>query len=89
MNIGDRMIGKIDELMASARKINIKKCPFCSQEYGVWLEPGIVVIHGYGDKYWVTCGRCKATTDHYDTEAQAINAWNVRNGKIENEWKAK
>lgn len=48
----------------------LKPCPFCGGE-------AEIVMSG-GDRR-VECKKCGARSDWYDTEAEAIAAWNRRN----------
>jgi Lar family restriction alleviation protein len=52
-------------------------CPFCGGEARIGVE-----------KYWypkvsrrAICEKCYSSTGWYDTEEQAINAWNTRTPK--------
>ena len=52
----------------------LKTCPFCGGEAEVMngcacYEP---------DDYWIRCKKCEAETRIYDSEAEAIAAWNRR-----------
>lgn len=58
----------------------LKPCPFCGGEYaqvrymgGKWQEPS-----AFGSGYRGECCDCGAMTAAYDTEAEAIAAWNSR-----------
>lgn len=55
-------------------------CPFCRSEFtqvrymgGKWQEPS-----AFSSGYRGECCDCGATTAAYDTEAEAIAAWNTR-----------
>lgn len=55
----------------------LKNCPFCggnafTTEYTYNLNPGRVLVH------FVECNKCHAQTFEYDTEEEAIEAWNKR-----------
>ena len=57
--------------------IELKTCPFCGSsafcsEYDYELYNGCVVLH------FVECNGCHVTTFEYDTEEEAIEAWNRR-----------
>lgn len=56
---------------------NLKLCPFCGStafcsEYIYEFDTYCVVMH------FVECNGCHTTTFEYDTEEEAINAWNRR-----------
>ena len=58
--------------------IELKTCPFCGgtafcSEYDYKLDDGYVVI-----THFVECNGCHATTFEYETEKEAIEAWNRR-----------
>ena len=57
-------------------------CPFCSSEFtqvrymgGEWQEQS-----AFSSGYRGECCDCGATTAAYDTEAEAVAAWNMRAG---------
>lgn len=52
----------------------LKRCPFCNQEASVLTER---------EDYRVVCGNCAASTGCFETEKEAVAAWNAR--PIENE----
>ena len=45
------------------------KCPFCGGE---------AEIIGSNTTYWIDCNECRAETGLFNTEAEAIAAWNRR-----------
>lgn len=52
----------------------LKKCPFCGK---------IAIIKKTSDhftrkKYFIYCSKCKGRTKYYNTENEAIKAWNHR-----------
>lgn len=52
-------------------------CPFCGGE---------AVSHrtiGFKDSYYVACLYCASTSDDYETEQEAISAWNTRHEQFE------
>lgn len=48
----------------------LKLCPFCNGEAFINIEGR--------DKHWVECRECGSESDCYETEAEAIAAWNAR-----------
>lgn len=53
----------------------LKPCPFCGGEASnVWIP--YIGGGGYGNV--IECDDCWAKTGYYDTEAEAIKAWNTR-----------
>ena len=53
----------------------LKRCPFCGGE-GCPLEH---VFHGYMSTYGIVCLDCSCETrQFYDTQQEAIAAWNRR-----------
>lgn len=50
----------------------LKPCPFCGGEAGLYISPA-----KYGWKY-AFCKKCFSSMDDYDTEAEAVEAWNTR-----------
>lgn len=54
---------------------NIKSCPFCG---GDSITRRRNPDHIMRNKVFVTCTKCKNKTGYYDTEEQAIAAWNKR-----------
>ena len=51
----------------------IKLCPFCNGKAEVYEDE-------YEDEtlYMVACGECGITTPGFDSEEDAVNAWNRR-----------
>lgn len=47
----------------------LKPCPFCGEEAEVRYQSNL---------YGVRCKKCLATVAAFDTEAEAIEAWNQR-----------
>jgi Lar family restriction alleviation protein len=63
--------------------MKLEKCPFCGGEskyYKRYIGYGSL---GLGEHDWfsVKCEKCRAKSDEYKTEAEAIAAWNRRTGK--------
>ena len=56
----------------------LKRCPFCNQEASVLTER---------EDYRVVCGNCAASTGCFETEKEAVAAWNTR--PIEDELREK
>lgn len=61
-------------------KTELKPCPFCGSKYtqvrymgGKWQEPS-----AFSSGYRGECCGCYAVTAAYDTEAEAMAAWNAR-----------
>lgn len=52
----------------------LKPCPFCGGEAEILTAES---MHG-GNLYGVMCDCCAGRADVYDTEAEAIEAWNTR-----------
>ena len=53
----------------------LKPCPFCGGE----AEPkSSVDTFGHEGFFYVLCRKCYARTDHYETGAEVIEAWNRR-----------
>ena len=50
--------------------MKIKRCPFCGGDGKVW-------IYDY-DGWIIGCENCGTRTEIYDTEEEAIEAWNRR-----------
>lgn len=48
----------------------IKDCPFCGGTSGMWWT--------FYRKYFIKCWICKAQTKEFNSEAEAIDAWNRR-----------
>ena len=56
--------------------MELKPCPFCGD-----IDPDIeeLSINGlFIGSYCVECFNCHAKTDYFDTEEEAIEAWNRR-----------
>lgn len=53
----------------------LRSCPFCGSEAEL-VHP---LSKGYAlDRYFVVCKACRAASTRYNTEADAIAAWNRR-----------
>lgn len=50
----------------------LKPCPFCGG------EAEITKTYAFDYYFYVGCQRCRVETGYYDTEEEAINAWNTR-----------
>ena len=48
----------------------LKPCPFCGSK-------DIKLFGNHRDSFWFRCNKC-ASIDSYDTERQAVRAWNKR-----------
>lgn len=60
--------------------MKIEKCPFCGGEARIksrYIGYGSVGL-GAHDWYSVECKECRASSDEYRSEAEAIEAWNRR-----------
>lgn len=53
----------------------LKRCPFCGGEALVCIKP---FIGESGRGFVVECDGCWASTGYYETEEEAIEAWNRR-----------
>jgi len=69
----------------------LKPCPFCGGEQAIktryigYGSPGL----GSHDEYRVVCKECRASSDEYKSEAEAIAAWNRRSDAmpvVRGEW---
>lgn len=49
----------------------LKPCPFCGGQGDYYY---IMTMR----KHWIGCSNCNCATDGYDTEEEAIEAWNTR-----------
>jgi Lar family restriction alleviation protein len=57
---------------------NLKICPFCgSNDVAPEEEYGSDCGYDFGG-HIVICNNCGAQTKYYETEAEAIGAWNMR-----------
>ena len=61
----------------SMNKINLRPCPFCGSH-----RARLYKAMGFWSVY---CYKCLAATDDYNTQAQAYNAWNARDGELDND----
>ena len=59
----------------------LKACPFCGEAAVVRRRNQDHIMR---DKYFVCCVKCKGKTKYYDTEEEAITAWNQRFENIMN-----
>ena len=72
----DKMLKK-SEVILNAGKPKLLPCPFCKGEAKrLYTEYGNSTVSLMG--YFVECQKCHVRTDEYDTEAEAIEAWNKR-----------
>lgn len=53
----------------------LKRCPFCGGEAAM---EHVSQLWEPKDSYWVVCQHCRMSGKHYDTEQEAIDAWNTR-----------
>ena len=60
--------------MTMAEFVGLEPCPFCGGEAETLTAES---MHG-GNLYGVMCANCAGRSDVYDTEAEAIAAWNTR-----------
>jgi Lar family restriction alleviation protein len=58
----------------------LKPCPFCGGEAGTQFddEPYYYCYHGSKGLYYAGCKKCGASSRNYNTEEEAIAAWNKR-----------
>ena len=52
----------------------LRKCPFCGGEAGIYKR----VLDWVTWDYKVKCSKCHCETDIYDTKQEVIEAWNKR-----------
>jgi len=64
---------QMSELQAKSNN-DLALCPFCGGEAETLTAES---MHG-GNLYGVMCANCAGRSDVYDTEAEAIAAWNSR-----------
>ena len=57
----------------------LKNCPFCG---GKAISRRRRPDHIMNGKYFISCAECKNKTGYYDSEEEAIMAWNRRVGVI-------
>lgn len=55
--------------------MKLKPCPFCGGEASPLIKP---FIGADGSGLVIECDRCWCSTGYYETEAEAIEAWNTR-----------
>ena len=60
---------------------NLKKCPFCGGEAVLRRRNPDYIMR---DKCFISCVECKNKTKYYDSEEEAIKAWNKRTGEANN-----
>lgn len=53
----------------------IKNCPFCGGEAVSRRRRPDHIMNG---KYFICCTKCKNKTGYYNSEDEAVKAWNVR-----------
>lgn len=54
---------------------DLKNCPFCG---GKAITRRRSPDHIMRNKYFICCSECKNKTGYYDSEEEAIKAWNKR-----------
>lgn len=75
----DKWLEMIDNLLAridgdcEKNAPALKPCPFCSSENAY--------VANYGEKIAIECPDCDCSTRLCDTRDEAIDAWNMRDGK--------
>ena len=52
----------------------LKPCPFCGGEASTYVA--------YDDGYYVCCDECGCGLPVYNTEEEAVEAWNKRVGEV-------
>ncbi len=57
-----------------SKEATLEPCPFCLGEADIERS----FVQGHQPKPYVLCGECGSATNCYDTEAEAIAAWNRR-----------
>lgn len=65
---------RLDEVRAGSSKSELLPCPFCGGEAEILTAES---MHG-GYLSGIMCNDCRSRGDVYDTEAEAIEAWNTR-----------
>ena len=64
------------------QKLELKPCPFCGGEAEIcvahWDFENDCPVNGSG--YGVECKDCLTSTDEYETQEKAAQAWNRRSG---------
>lgn len=61
--------------VSTSVSMKLRECPFCGGEAS---KTHIPYIGGGGYGNVIECDTCWAKTGYYDTEAEAIEAWNTR-----------
>jgi len=60
-------------------KERLKQCPFCGT-HGKLSFDDTACYHGAKGDYYIKCSGCRARSGYYETEEEAIAAWNERKG---------
>lgn len=63
-------------------KNGLKECPFCGKDDQKLMDR-FDFTNGAKKKYSVLCSDCGAQTKDCDSSFEAIDCWNMRNGKRE------
>lgn len=65
---------RLDEVRAGSSKSELLPCPFCGGEAEILTAES---MNG-GYLFGIMCNDCRSRGDVYDTEAEAVAAWNTR-----------
>lgn len=73
-----------DLIVSSPSEEGLKPCPFCGNDGSGPVEHALHIVHiedaehhAY-DRYTIQCDKCTATMGYFDSEDEAVEAWNNR-----------